>query len=192
MPDAPVTHQTLRALLRAATAAAHARLDAGMAHGLANDRDYRSYLRGMHAFVAGTVPAVRAHAAGWEWRLPDWQDLLARDLQHVDPGARPLAVEAAATPCSDAALGALYVIEGSALGARLLLRDARRLGHTQTRGGAFLHEHGADAGAGRWAAFLRLLEDVGRNVDRRATCAGAEDTFQLAERCFRRARDPAA
>lgn len=186
MPDAPLSPRTFRAQLRAATAAAHARLDGSMAHGLGDRTAYAAYLRGMHAFVASVDPQLRPHAGAWDWDLPDWQGALAHDLAQVAPGGLPLPTEPGAALGSADALGALYVMEGSALGARVLLRDATALGYGPERGAAFLHLH---AGAeGRWPRFLVLLEALGRGVDRGQACMGAERTFHLAERCFERAR----
>lgn len=160
-----------------------------MAQGLATHADYRAYLHGMHAFVASVVPQVIAHAAAWRWPLPDWQASLARDLDAVAPGWIGLEAEAGAPLEPDAAAGALYVMEGSALGARTLLRDAVALGHDAAHGATFLHAHAVGGRGRRWSRFLTLLEDLGRGLDRRKACAAAEQTFQVAERCFARARD---
>ena len=186
MPEASQIPRTFRAQLRAVTAAAHARLDASMAHGLGDRADYAAYLRGMHGFVASVVPPLQPHAEAWGWDLPDWQDRLAHDLAAVEPGGCRLAAERGDATAAADALGALYVMEGSALGARVLLRDATALGYGPERGASFLHLH---AGAeGRWPRFLVLLEALGRGMDRGQACTGAERTFHLAERCFERAR----
>lgn len=183
-PETPV-----RRRLRDATQAAHARVDACMAGGCNDDAAYRAYLRGMHAFVASVLPAVDAQARAFGWGLPGWLDLLERDLARLD-GAE-LAPETQA-PSSDRAraLGCLYVIEGSSLGARVLLRQVQRLGYDARSGAGFLHAHADGESGGRWQRFLALLESAGADPAMAApACHAAVETFGLAERCFRRAQE---
>lgn len=187
MPDAPMPTGTLRAQLRAATTQAHARLDTLMARGIGSAPDYRAYLRGMHAFVASLVPGVAAQASAWGWALPDWQAQLARDLDDMHDRAPQLDAEVAAPLHDGEALGALYVLEGSALGARLLLRDATALGYRAGHGASFLEAHARADGGQRWPRFLAMLDTPEHSPHHAAACTAAQRTFQLAERCFRRA-----
>lgn len=187
MPDSPVP-TSLREQLRAATAVAHARVDALMAHGLPCRADYHAYLSGMQAFVAGVAPPIAPHAAAWGWQLADWNGWLARDLDAVSSDPARLDTDALDVPDAESALGALYVIEGSALGARSLLRQAQALGYGADRGAESLHAHAAGEGGRRWSRFLALLEERGAGLERSRTCGGAVQAFELAERCFRRAR----
>jgi len=53
-------------------------------------------------------------------------------------------------------LGMMYVLEGSALGAHVLMAQAEQLGMTATRGARHLARQIADGT--RWPAFLRVLE----------------------------------
>lgn len=139
----------------------------------------------MHAFVASLLPSVAAQTQRWRWPLPDWQGLLAQDLETLRTEARP--AEPAVQRSEAGALGALYVMEGSSLGARSLRRDAAALGFDACNAARFLHAH-ADIEAGqRWPRFLAFLEERGRQADRAAAATAALDTFSLAERCFRRA-----
>ena len=179
----------VRRTLRDATQAAHARVDDCMARGCNDHADYRVYLCGMHAFVASVLPAVDAQAQAFGWSLPGWLDLLERDLAHVDGTTLP---PETATPASDRAhaLGCLYVIEGSSLGARVLLRQVRRLGHDAQSGARFLHAHADGESGSRWPRFLALLESAGSDPAMTApACDAAVETFGLAERCFRRAQE---
>ena len=114
----------LRTQMREATADAHARVDALMAHGFNDARGYRAYLSGMQGFVAALLPAVRAQAEAMRWPLPDWDGLLRQDMDHLQAGA--IGGIAPLPGCDRAAaLGALYVLEGSSLGARLLVAEGR-------------------------------------------------------------------
>ncbi len=186
MPDAPAPR--LRARLRDATTDAHARVDGLLMGGFGDARGYRAYLAGMHAFVNAVLPSVRAQTAALDWRLPDWNASLRQDLAHARadalPGVAPLA------ECDRAqALGTLYVLEGSALGARLLVRQAQALGYDRARGAAFLHEHADGDDRQRWPRFLALLESENAPGTDAPACAAAMETFALAETCLRRAKE---
>ena len=70
------------------------------------------------------------------------------------------------------ALGLLYVLEGSTLGGRLILRELARRG-VELADLAFLDPYGAETGA-RWRSFLAVLE--------RETGFGDEHRIEEAER----------
>jgi len=138
----------VRSHLRHATASAHGRVDALLPHGVSQPSDYAAYLRAMHAFVASSA-------------LPDG----ARDryLPLISDDLRALGIVIDAVP-ADAEpgdvyerLGWAYVFEGSSLGARMLLRQARTLGFDDRAGARYLNEHAASSG---WPDVLRQLEDA--------------------------------
>lgn len=185
MADMPLG-EPLRAQLRDVTKDAHARLDGLMGDGMQDRDQYGAYLRGMHCFVRSLSPSVEAQQHALGWTIADWEDALAADLQALGAGA--LASETLPARDRDGALGALYVVEGSALGARLLVRQARALGYSAERGAAFLHAHAEGDHGQRWPRFLALLAGPRDNAARHAACDAALDTFALAERCFRRAK----
>lgn len=174
----------LRERLRAATASAHARLDARMAEGFPDDGAYRAYLQGMHAFIASLLSAVRGQAQRMEWALPPWEPALAADMAVLD--VAPLAAEPVDEPDRHGALGALYVMEGAGLGARILVRRALALGHDRERGARFLSLHADGEGGRRWPRFLAMLDRTGTDAFPDA-CAAALAAFALAQRCFERA-----
>jgi heme oxygenase len=149
-----------RERLRQATDPAHARVDACFPQGLEDANAYRRYLLGMHALVVAlerALDTMTLDPAWREWRDPRREQWLRADL--ADIGAAPLP-EGPALPLSGsaAAAGALYVLEGSSLGARGLLEDAKRLGWSASRGARFLHGHGGNDAGPRWRAYLRCLE----------------------------------
>lgn len=184
----PASQTSLRTRLREATTHVHARVDAQL--GEMRDADhYRAYLRGMHGFLAAVTPGVASHAGALGWPAPQWRSELDADLQTVQ--AAPLTSQAMTVGNRDAAMGLLYVIEGSALGARLLLRRACALGYEAGRGAAFLHRH-ADVGTTRWPAFLALLAQWEPRIDAPAACDAAVAGFAVADRCFRRAQEAMA
>lgn len=84
-----------------------------------------------------------------------------------------------------AQLGWRYVMAGSSLGARVLLRDARRLGFGPGRGADFLEGHALADDWARLQPQLRQLEadDAARMAD---AVAGARAAFALVHACFER------
>jgi heme oxygenase len=88
------------------------------------------------------------------------------------------------------ALGLLYVMEGSTLGGRMIVRSLAERGVDVT-GLRFLDPYGAETGA-RWRGFLAVLErEVGEEHGRFNDAArGASKGFRLAEECLRE-REPA-
>ena len=183
-----------RGRLRQATSAAHARVDACFPRGVDDAHAYRRYLRGMHALVAALDAGLADAPLGtqWqEWRLPQRVALLRDDLAAI--GAEPLAA-GPALPIAHAAeaAGALYVVEGSAMGATQLLLDAQALGWCDARGAAFLHAHGGDGAGARWMRYLRCLESARFDLHaERAMIDAAARTFAYAEHEFLRAAQAA-
>lgn len=120
--------------LRAGTADAHDRVDTAFATFDLTDRDsYAAFLRA-HAEVL--LPLEEAlDAAGVERVAPDWAerkrgDLLKEDLAFLRDAGRSDVPEGAA-PTLDATdeaslAGTLYVLEGSRLGGRFLVRQVPR------------------------------------------------------------------
>lgn len=116
---------TARSLLRAATASAHDRVDAAFgAFDLSNRDDYRAFL------IAQSGPLLTAEAAVDAFDpsalLPDWSerrraDLIRADL--ADFGVHPPSPAPFEIACDAAALGTIYVLEGSRLGGALLARN---------------------------------------------------------------------
>jgi heme oxygenase (biliverdin-IX-beta and delta-forming) len=185
------TAPTPRHALRAATATDHARLDALLGGGLRSHGDYATYVVGLHALVrdAGDALATAALSPAWlAWGQAERVEWLVRDLAWLR--LAPLPPAAPAVPDSDAAAaGLLYVIEGSTLGARLLVRDAVRLGHGPGRGATFLHHHAGDGALARWRGFVSALDGAHFDHHEALTLrAAASSSFQRAEAAFRRAR----
>jgi heme oxygenase len=173
-------HETHRRL-RQATATHHARLDATLGGGFATRNDYAAYLRGMQGFVAdadvalgGDAMTTRLHA----WLRADCDALdLSTDLSDPDVTRADAA----------ARLGWEYVVTGSSLGARFLLREVRALGFDTGRGASFLAGHAA---GDDWLLFLRRLADS--EAAPLKVCGGAIDAFLAAERRMRAAREEVA
>lgn len=174
-----------RFALRERTAAAHAALDEQVGR-LDSMGRYADYLKGMLQFRAPVEEAVATPLV--DWRPRTLATAIRADLADLRlpvpaaPARRELHPYSA---CPSGLLGILYVLEGAALGARLLYRDARALGLSDSHGARHLALQAADAGA--WRGFLALLErSPVFDLDRAASAALA--TFALAHHALIEAR----
>lgn len=169
-----------RLRLREATADLHAQVDGLFARGLDSVAAYRAYVLGMHRFAVDHEIAIGA--------MPRQSSWLVRDL--VALSLPPLLATGRQAPVADhsARLGWEYVMAGSSLGARRLLRDARRLGFTASNGACFLDQH---ASGEDWTALLARLSACDPTDARRMALAeaGARDAFALVRLCFERSFD---
>ncbi len=173
-PSPPFRIPPLLARLRTETRAAHDRIEIVpelsclLSATLAADAYIRA-LRALHAFHAGMWASLPALLSGF---LAEFT-IQGGDFTPSDAGLRALAADLAwfgaqpppkmpALPeVNDAAsaLGALYVVEGSALGARVIGRAVSiSLGVTPGRGGSFFCGATADAARTRWHHFAAALD----------------------------------
>jgi heme oxygenase len=146
----------LRHRLRSATADTHARLDVALGtFDLQSLTGYRAFLE---AIAAALLPLESALGAASVRRMfPDWEQrarcgAILADLTRVSGVARPLAA-----PRLDFAgvLGTMYVLEGSRLGAKVLLKTARQSPDPAVSNATAYLRHGS----GRlWPSFLGMLE----------------------------------
>lgn len=172
----------IHALLRARTASVHAVLDARFATGLHGPGRYAAYLLGMHrtiaAFEAAPVPSDAADAPIRGSRAALLQaDLDALGLQALEPASVAFATDAEW-------FGGWYVVEGSALGAAMMLRDMRERMPPHDMPLRFLQAHARPGG--RWRNVLAQV--LSRpDTDAPSLCTGAVRMFTVAEASFARA-----
>jgi heme oxygenase len=153
-----------RARLRLETADAHRLLDE-----LSDGSGMTSTLDGYRVYLAATFVArsliesrltengVAALYSVWPQRLVS--HAIEEDLRDLSiPVPVPLA-SAGTSPLSiGAMLGTLYVLEGSALGAKVIAQRLERLGITAKFGARHLARQTEDVRA--WPDFIRLLEET--------------------------------
>ena len=177
---------TLHLRLRAATASAHAALerDLGWEARVATLGGYRDLLGRLHGFHAAWEPAIGAaldDGAFFESRrrlaaLGD--DLAFLGLTEPEigglPWARPIALAGPAP-----AMGALYVLEGSTLGGRVIGRHIAAAHGLGGEGLAYYSGPGARTGA-MWSAFRARLDSF--DGEGEAVVAAANDTFDAMRR----------
>lgn len=145
--------------IRQATRASHDAIDALLPVGLRDFDDYRRYLG---ALLPLAEWLGRGHLHALPGKLAGWDD--EQRLEHLRADCHALGVEA--TPATGPAstswphwLGGCYVIEGSALGARLLSRDLTALAnrHPVVDGARRFLDH-ITSDPPRWRRFVRLLD----------------------------------
>ena len=164
----------LLAQIRANTREAHDRIEAApslsclLSPDLAIE-EYVSALQILHSFQAGATRRVAAAT------------LMLPETCRADP-SRLRAIEADLTWFGvlprrelvlppglgrrEHALGAMYVVEGSSLGGRVIGRAvSRSLGVTADTGGAFFLGQTADAARDRWRNFVDSVNEFGEELD---------------------------
>ena len=179
-----ITRQSpaLRSILRDATAAEHARLDARLgALDLCTVVGYRAFLE---INAAALLPLEQALVrAGVRDVLPDWDgrarsNAIQRDLSRLS--GTPRLVDVPELADRFAVLGTLYVLEGSRLGAAYLLRKVRQCSDPAVSGNTAFLSHGA--GRPLWPSFLAVLENhAGELADDDDIVGPARRAFSLFE-----------
>lgn len=162
---------TLRFRLKDATAEAHARLDARMADQDLSDRGVYGRFLQAHAAVIG--PAERAlEQAGVSRLLADWPERRRAPALTSDMDRLRLTGGGAWEPViagEAESFGALYVLEGSRLGGRILASRVEASSDADVREAVAYLNHGV--GERLWMSFLNSLE---ASVDTRAGLARAQ------------------
>ena len=172
--------------LRLATQSLHERVEAAVDLPAQAERDYRALLVALLALfepVEARLAALPWAEAGLDLRRHLRAPLLRADLRAlgVSPADAPR-VPAPAIGSLAAGFGALYVLEGSALGGTLIARRAAAalgLGPEATR---FFRSEGRDVGP-TWRAFLAALDAYVVGPERLAAAVQtAAATFEAFER----------
>lgn len=167
--------ESLRIILRAGTSAIHHQLDSAVGE-FDSTSSYVRYLQKTHRFRSA-VEAGLGNGADAQWEVDPVADLAADDLDDLGVPALPNAGFPKSNWTGASRLGALYVLEGSSLGARLLLRRAEAMGLSSGYGARHLAHQAA--GHQRWRSFLVELESVPAELQDHALSA-AESVFAFA------------
>ena len=168
----------LREKLKAATASAHRALDARLsAFDLTTIDGYRRFLE---ASAAALLPLETAlERSGVSDLLADWPQrsrraAIASDLAGIGGVANPLPPMTAIN--RQQMWGTVYVLEGSRLGARYLLREVANAAEPQIAAATSYLRHGN--GLPLWRTFLEQLERE------EVTPEGEADMISGAQRAF--------
>ena len=183
--------------LRASTRAAHTSIETVPALNrlLSQDLaapDYLETLRRVHAFHAGIEPGlIRAlHGKSRAAALLDGNRLgaIAADITWFGATPLPPRQPVSASYCSAAALGVLYVVEGSNLGGRIIGRHvAKSLGVGPGTGGSYYCGLAAEDAQRRWHVLQEALhiEIAAAGVGWEPLTAAALATFGALEAWMR-------
>lgn len=141
---------------------------------------YYNFQSGAETAVAPFLSAIADLDFAARRRSP----LIARDIKALGECAALDGVPSLDIATRSEAFGALYVLEGSCLGGRLILKDLVRRASPMT-GLGFLDPYGART-AELWLAFLAVLEreTASRQETIKQTVAGALKAFAFAELCL--------
>lgn len=151
-----------RIRLKAITAPQHDAVDAMIASGALLDT-----VSGYRRYLAATLSARRCvetslTRSGAADLYPAWarrriEPLVEADLADIAPALpAEMGGSSGAAMSAGSMLGALYVLEGSAMGARVIARRVARIGMGPGFGARHLHHQAAEPRA--WPEFLDLLE----------------------------------
>jgi len=195
MTASPTLAISRRMRLRGATNGLHESIDSRIRQSgflttpAGYERYLRATLRARQAIEAG-LDAGGAQAVYPPWPARKIAPALALDIS--DLGGGPPGDVQCAPPSSPFSLGsiwgALYVLEGSAVGARLLLRQAAILGFTPQFGARHLARQTTAPSA--WKDFVAALNEVQLTCDQDAACVeGAITTFVCFDRAYAQMND---
>jgi heme oxygenase len=172
-----------RFVLRDATRSEHQVLDSMIGH-FGDKRSYLHYLIGMAAFRGCVEPALGQgglHRHFGDWRPTEVLAHVQRDIIDLDGDPVDEGGDFAWPANLGTQAGILYVLEGSALGARVLTRRAAALGYSDTFGARHLAQQTSRADA--WPRFVSLLDTLPEaHID--DAIAGARMTFLAALDAF--------
>jgi heme oxygenase (biliverdin-IX-beta and delta-forming) len=179
---------TRRSRLRESTSHAHASLDRSIGP-FRSVADYGRYALALCAFripLEEKLAAIDRPDAFAEWRpqlighalRADLLDLRLTSSIDTDGPALPQNIESL--------LGALYVLEGSALGATILFRRAQAIGLSEIYGARHLALHSSLSD--NWRKFLIVLEQ-GTAIEFESVVTASNAIFHAAERAFTGFRD---
>lgn len=181
---------TLHALLRRRTSAQHDHVETLAGGGMLASRDgYVRFLNGSYSARAALEPVLDAAGAAdvfAAWPGRRIAALIAADLG--DLGERPPGSIATAPEIAGRAelLGSLYVVEGSSLGARVLVNSVQAFGMIAAHGARHLHHQASDRSA--WRQFMTILDGADLDAGQEELCVhAASRTFDLFAAAYRTA-----
>jgi heme oxygenase (biliverdin-IX-beta and delta-forming) len=182
-PESGDRMEQRRFILRRMTSHAHESVESAVGT-FSTIEDYRRYVSAIYAFRNPIETALQN--SSWPAEFGDWRpsyigrelrnDLIDLGLDRVDQKSEPGRFDDI-----ERFLGTLYVLEGSALGAKLLYQKAQALGFSASFGAQ--HFAAQTDSPIRWKAFLEILERAHTvDIDKVATISN--DVFAAATTSF--------
>lgn len=176
-----------RFYLKERTSEHHAAVDAavGSFHTLEH---YGTYLQGLLAFRKPLEQQLSD--ACWpetfdSWRPAPLTPSIMADMRDLNVKIYDVAPIISKATDLESVLGALYVLEGSSLGARILYVRAKELGLGEEFGARHLARQAESFG---FKSFLKFLEDA-PTLDMNKVVEASREAFHLAEAAFKERRE---
>ena len=151
-----------------------------------NNEDYGNFLKKFYTYFSQVEKVISPYITSQ--LLPDYAD--RRNSSYLENDIKALGFDVDETmtvpvPKIDnevAALGALYVMEGSIMGGRIIIQMLEKLGVTE--GVSFFSGYGAETGQ-KWGVFTKVMNDTAKTEqDEEQAVNTANETFQLFEKVF--------
>jgi len=177
-----MTSSTLRLHLRQHTRSAHEALDRTIGV-LDSAAAYRRFLTGSYAHrrpVEAYLAGIAWPASFGAWRPTELAPSIAADLADIGADLPRLSGFDLSKDIASA-VGVIYVLEGSALGARLIRRQAGALGYDENHGARHLARQER---LGSWRDLLAIMERL-ESIDPAVAVRAAEITFEQAATAMR-------
>jgi heme oxygenase (biliverdin-IX-beta and delta-forming) len=174
--------------LRQETGAAHRELDETLhlIDRLSSMQQRAGVLAGYHRFHHGAEAAIAPFLgamADLDFAARRRSQLIADGLDILGQEVSPDRAAIAGISTRGEAFGALYVLEGSSLGGRVILKELKRRG-VSLAGLGFLDPYGFNT-APRWRTFLAILErEVVSGEAQSDAVTGALNAFAFAKSCL--------
>ncbi|NHN88559.1 biliverdin-producing heme oxygenase [Acetobacter conturbans] len=177
-------YDTFREHLRSATRSRHAALDQ-LIGPITTEQAYHRYLCGIAAFRISVEPRL-SDIVVWPDILGTWRPTRLAEYLHTDLDVLGLAIDSPLSRLdvsnTSSLLGILYVLEGSVLGARFLVRQVAAAGVEEHSGARHLSLQASSVD--NWKHFLTCLEKA-EDFDRVLAAQAACDTFDEATDAMR-------
>ena len=172
--------------LRSETKPVHAELEASMMPWISRVRNLEEYaglLRMFYGFYQPLDYAIKQHVD--INRLPDFHERrgahwILEDLQTIGFAGNELPLDTRSSWVTDqaSAFGALYVMEGSTLGGRVICKTiSGNLGTDLEKGLRFFGGYGPETGS-RWKSFLSALDGFDQSSEEDSLVNSAYNTFR--------------
>jgi heme oxygenase len=174
--------------LRQETRSAHGELDAslGLVDRLCSLQQRAAVLAGYYRFHQAAEAAIApflASVVDLDFAARRRSRLIVDGLGILGQEVSPDRAASFGISTQSEAFGALYVLEGSSLGGRVILKELRRRG-ASLAGLGFLDPYGFNTGP-RWRSFLAILErEVVSGEQQGDAVTGALNAFAFAKFCL--------
>ena len=175
--------------IKEATKSAHLNLEKIVIQhlkGIKNDEDYSNFLTKFYTYFSHVERTVSPYITNQ--LLPDLAERRNSSYLKNDIQALGSAVIEASVPevpnISNVveALGALYVMEGSIMGGKIIIQMLEKLG--VTKGILFFSGYGPETGQ-KWAAFTKVMNEEAKTEESEQLAINtANETFRLFEKVF--------